>query len=127
MANSRSSSTYYEYATVDTAPDADGYFTNPISPRYIAKQYGANKVFFSIREAEANLSAAPSDNTTVTVRLQFICPGDADWTDYVPLDGSSFVVGNRVALDELGPGVTWRAGVTDVDYTAGSVKFGFDW
>ena len=124
MANSQNSGSNYEYATVDTYTSA-GYFTIAVDARHVYK-LGA-KLFFSIREALANVSEAPSDTSTVTVALQFLCPGDADWTDYVPLDGSSFAVGNRIQIDDNAAGVLWRAGVRSDEYTSGSVTFGFDW
>jgi hypothetical protein len=123
MANSKDLGNNHAYATVDTRPSAGvGYWTDEIIPRDLV---GAKKVFFSIREA----TAAPSDSeeSVVAVRIQFQCPGDLDWTDYVPLDGSTFAIGNRVALEDMGASVKWRAGVQYVDYTSGSVVFGFDW
>lgn len=123
MANSRDSAVGREYATVDTAPDSDsdGYFTNAVNPR----KDKINKLFFSIREA----TAAPSDSeeSVITVRLQFQCNGDPDWTTFVPLDGSTIAIGNRLQIDDWGSGVKWRAGVHYDDYTSGSVTFGFDW
>jgi hypothetical protein len=126
MANSRSSGHNKEYATVEEAPDETGFFTNDICPRDFNKE-GTGKVFFSIRDAVANLSAAPSAGSDIDVILQFLCPGDTEWTNYVPLDGSEFAVGNRVALEDMGAGVLWRAGVTDAGYGSGAVVFGFDW
>jgi len=73
MANARSSGTNYEYATVDTLPGAAGYFTNSICPRDKAKTDKVKKIFFSIRETNADISAAPSDLSTVTVVLQYKC------------------------------------------------------
>lgn len=125
MANSRSSGNNYEYATVDTLPGAAGYFTNNVDPRKL-KDKGA-KVFFSIRQTDADVSAAPSALSTITVALQYRCLGDDAWTDYVPLDGSDFAIGNRVEIDDTGHGVYWRAGVRSDEYTSGSVTFGFDW
>jgi hypothetical protein len=126
MANSRNSGTNYEYATVDTRPTYLGYFTNRVCPRD-KKNLNVHKLFFSIREASADISANPSALSTVTVVVQFQCTGDAGWTDYKPLDGTSFETGNRVALEDYGAGVFWRAGVVDDGYTSGSVTFGFDW
>lgn len=125
MANSRSSGNNYEYATVDTLPTSAGYFTNEIDSRHIIK-LGA-KLFFSIRETDADISAAPSALSTVTVRLQYKCKGDSGWTVFVPLDGSTFAIGNRVEIEDNGNGVLWRAGVASDEYTSGSVTFGFDW
>ena len=41
--------------------------------------------------------------------------------------GSTFAIGNRVVLEDIGNGVDWRAGVRDDEFTSGSVTFGFDW
>ena len=125
MANSRSSGTNYEYATVDTNPTSAGYFTNQVNLREKMKR-GVTKLFFSIREASGDISANPSALSVITVGLQFRCPSDVTWTDYVDLAGSSLAIGNRVVLEDLGF-VEWRAGVVDDNYTSGSVTFGFDW
>ena len=127
MANGRSSGTNYEYATVDTNPGASGYFTNSICPRDKFKTDKVKQIFFSIRESAADISAAPSALSTITVVLQYKCQGDAAWTDYIDLAGSTFAIGNRVVLEDIGNGVDWRAGVRDDEFTSGSVTFGFDW
>jgi hypothetical protein len=129
MANSRNSKEYCEYATVDTKPTSAGYFTNPICPRTIVsggKTIGG-KIYFSIRETESDISAAPSALSSVTVVLQYKNPDDEAWTDFVPLDGSSLAIGNRVLIEESANGVLWRAGVASDGFTSGSVTFGFDW
>jgi hypothetical protein len=126
MANAKFSATNYEYATVDTQPTSAGYWTNEVSPRDKFKK-GAGKLFFSIREASADVSANPSALSVITVSLQFKCKDDPGWTDYVPLDSSSLAIGNRVALEDVGADVRWRAGVVDDAFTNGSVRFGFDW
>jgi hypothetical protein len=127
MANSRSSGANKEYATVDTRPTSAGYFTNEVDVRLLSKNDKVKKLFFSIRETAADISAAPSALSTITVVLQFRCPGDAAWTDYVDLAGSSLAIGNRLIIEDGGAGVFWRAGVRDDEYTSGSVTFGFDW
>lgn len=126
MANTKSSNINHEYATVDTQPTSAGYWTNEVSPRDKFKK-GAGKLFFSIREASADISANPSALSTITVSLQFKCKDDLGWTDYVSLDGSALAIGNRVALEDVGADVRWRAGVVDDAFTSGSVTFGFDW
>ncbi len=126
MANSRASGATYEYATVDSNPGSAGYFTNPVCVRDLVKR-GADRIFFSIREKDADISANPSALSAVTVVLQYLCPGDSAWTDYVPLGGSSFATGNLVEIPDMGTGRMWRAGVRDDEYTSGSVTFGFDW
>lgn len=127
MANSTSSGEFYEYATVDTLPDADGYFTNEVRPRYLRKKYKFDRIYFSIRETDADVSEADSTLSTITVVLQFKCAGDTRWTTYVPLDGSALAIGNRLAISDFGDDVYWRAGVTSDGFTSGSVNFGFDW
>ena len=127
MANSRASGTNKEYATVDTLPGAAGYFTNTVNVRHLWKKHRVPRIFFSIRETESDISANPSALSSVTVMLQFKCDGDNAWNTYVPLDGSSFVIGNRVAIEDFGNATLWRAGVASDGYTSGSVTFGFDW
>ena len=126
MANSRTSGEFKEYATVDTLPVGLGYFTNALDVRKMWKDKKISRIYFSIREEEADSSGA-SDTSAITVTLQFQCEGDAGWQDYVPLDGSALAVGNRVAIEDVGVAVWWRAGVKWNDYTSGSITFGFDW
>ena len=126
MANRRSSGSFKEYATVDTAPTGLGYFTNSIDLRAFRKDKSERRAYFSIREWETDSSDA-SDTSTVTITLQYKCEGDLGWQAYVPLDGSAFAVGNRVVIEDTGAAVLWRAGVLDGDFTAGSITFGFDW
>ena len=127
MANGRNSTANHEYATVDTRPSSAGYFTNEVDVRLLSKNDKVKKIFFSIRETNADISAAPSALSTVTVVLQYKCSGDAAWTDFIDLAGSTFAIGNRVLLDDCAADVRWRAGVRDDEYTSGSVTFGFDW
>jgi len=126
MANSRTSGAFKRYATVDTAPDELGYFTGEVDLRDTRKTKGENRVYFSIREYEADSSGA-SDTSDITVNLQFKCEGDLGWQDYVPLDGSALVVGNRVTIEDSGAAVLWRAGVKWYNYGGGTITFGFDW
>lgn len=126
MANRRSQGEFKEYATVDTVPTGLGYFTEALDLRSLRKVKKELRVYFSIREWEADSSAA-SDTSEMTVTLQFKCEGDAGWQDYVSLDGSTLAVGNRVEIRDSGAAVLWRAGVKWYEYTSGSVTFGFDW
>ena len=126
MANRRSSGTFKQYATVDTMPTGLGYFTNEVDLRALRKDNKEFRVYFSIREYEADSSEA-SDTSEMTVTLQFQCEGDLGWQDYKPLDGSALAVGNRVVIEDTGAAVKWRAGVHDYEYTSGSITFGFDW
>ena len=124
--SSRTSGVFKEYATVDEAPIGLGYFTNTVDPRASRHIRHERKIYFSIREADAD-SSAQSDTSDITVTLQFKCEGDAGWQDFKPLDGSEFVTGNRVIIEDSGAGVLWRAGVLDGEYTGGNITFGFDW
>jgi len=126
MANSRDSGIFHEYATVDEAPIGLGYFTNPVNPREHKQIRKEGRLYFSIREEDAD-SSAQSDTSDITVTLQFRCPGDAGWQDYRPLDGSEIATGNRLMIEDSGVDVHWRAGVLDGDHQGGSVTFGFDW
>lgn len=107
MANSRASTDYISYATVDTAPGADGYFTAELNVR--SKKI--SHAYFSVRGTGA-----------MTVVLQFQAEGDSTWTDY-----ASTTNNGRAALKGGGAGVKWRAGVKNAGHTSGSKTFGFDW
>lgn len=113
MSNTRDSTDYHEYATVDEGSStALDYFTNPVNMR----EKGLEKVFFSVRETGASTAF------TATITLQFRCKGDGEWNDYDTYTG---VV--RKLIEGGGAGVQWRAGIKDDDYTSGEVTFGFDW
>lgn len=119
MANSQSSDAVkHEYATVDTKPADTGYWTNAVYPR----KNKITKLFFSIRETTDSSSVS-----VITVKLQFKCPNDTGWQDYLD-EGSDWEIGTRVIIEEFAEGVIWRAGVPDSSaYTSGSLTFGFDW
>jgi hypothetical protein len=119
MANSQASNAvHYEYATVDTAPTPAGYWTNAVTPR----KSKITKLFFSIRETTDD-----SSPSVMTVKLQFKCPGDTGWQDYLDA-GSDWAIGTRIIINEFAEGVQWRAGVADFSaFTSGALTFGFDW
>lgn len=126
MANAKISGDNCEYAIVDTQPGASGYFTNEVQPRKDGKLKGlGGKIFFSIRESNLDDSSdAPA--SVITVTLQFKCNRDLEWQDYV--SDLTIGIGARVAIEDCGTGVVWRAGVKEAsDYTSGSLTFGFDW
>jgi len=130
MANSRSSGVNKEYATVNIAPSGTelGYWTNEVCLRDKRNSGVAkDKMYFSIRETDADSSEDVSDTASMTVSLQFKCDGDLGWQAFVPLDGSELAVGNRLIIEDTGAAVRWRAGVKDGDYTSGILTFGFDW
>lgn len=125
MANSKVSNDYYEYATVDTAPDSaeEGYFTEPLSARKLHKNKNVKGFFFSVRESSNDWS---TDASVITVQLQFKCAGDDRWQKYYN-GGTDFVAGDRVFIEDTGANIWWRAGVHYDGYTSGSLTFGFDW
>ena len=114
MANIRSSNTFSEYASVDSAVGVGGYFTTPVS----FKVTGVKNYFFSIRELD------PAVVSVATVFIQFKCEGDDHWTDYIP--GIDLTVGVRLFV-EAGGSVQWRAGIKEAVFTSGGIVFGFDW
>ena len=111
-ANSQSSGNYYEYATVDTAPGANGYFTNTVYPRTERKDSQFKEIFFSV-----------GGTGSMTVTLQFKRTDvDSDWSDYDTYTSSTFQ-----KLEESSVNVGWRAVVKNGEYSSGSLTFGFSW
>ena len=130
MANSKNSDVHYEYATIDTQPAGAelGFWTNEVCLRDKMKVgHAKDKMWFSIRESEADSSEDASDTSSMTVSLQFKCDEDAGWQTFEPLDGSDLATGNRLIIEDTGAYVKWRAGVKDGDFTSGTATFGFDW
>ena len=121
MANRKVSGNGYEYAVVDTKPaqSSGGYYTNEVTPR--SSKLG--RFFFSIRET------SPDSTPSVgTVKLQYKCPGDTGWTNYLKSGTTDWPIGTRVMINDFAAGVVWRAGIVDdADFTSGSLSFGFDW
>jgi len=115
---------YREYYMVDTAVGAAGVFTGEVDIRDLKETKGIDRIFFSIRE-EADTGSI--DDSVCTVVLQYKCEGDARWQTYVPLDGSTLAIGNRLRIDDNGSAMKYRAGVLEDGFTSGSLIFGFDW
>jgi len=114
---------YREYAMVDSSV-GEGFFGGEVNMRTLKENKGIDRIFFSIRE-EADPGSI--DDSEVTVVLQFKCEDDARWQTFVPLDGSSLAIGNRLRLNDNGSAIIYRAGVLEGGWTSGSVIFGFDW
>ena len=112
MANTQISDRHHEYASIDTAPGADGYWCNPVK---VPKSQGAPGLMFSRRGGGAG-----------TATIQFKTPETgAAWQDYLTAEDLSD--GARLRLDEFGTGVQWRAGVKQGDLSSGTIIIGFDW
>lgn len=121
MANAKVNGDSYRYAKVDTAPaqGSGGYYTDEVAPR--SEKIG--RFYFSIRETTDD-----SSPSTIVVKLQFKCPGDTGWSDYLKNGTDNWPIGTRIMVNDNAAGVLWRAGVVDnSDFTSGSVTFGFDW
>lgn len=116
-ANSRSSDTHHETATVDTAPGASGYATNPIVIRDKMQNQtlGHAEVVFAITAPAGTIG-------TMTVTLQYKAKGDAEWSDYpTTFDTYAHTIIRCNAFEIL-----WRAIVKDdAAYTSGTMTFGF--
>ena len=95
MANSQVTSDRYRYASIDTAPGADGYWSQSVS----MSQVKAGPIWFS-----------RSGGGTATVHLQYKAPWYDGWVDY-ETDVDLSVDGTRCILEDMGAGVKWRAGV----------------
>ena len=110
MANSKSNGDRYSYATIDTAPGADGYWCDSVS----MSKKNAGCLFFSY-----------GGGGVATVTLQFQRQDDTGWTDY--LTDETLTDGARLILDDHGAGVKWRAGVKNGGLSSGTNRIGFDW
>lgn len=112
MANSKITTARQEYAEVDTAPDANGFYTNPVTLHTKPDK----RVSFSIR-----------GTGVIVVVLQYKCALDNTWMTYVNAN-VTVDKGCRFQMEDFSQGIEWRAGVVAAaDYTSGSLKFGFDW
>ena len=114
MANTRTSTTRKEEASVDTDPGASGYGCNPISPRGIAKSIGeqGKKVCFYI--------SSIASGATVTLRWKH--KGDASYTEY-----ADYTAVTREQLSDDSVDILYDAIVKDDAQGTGTTVFGFDW
>lgn len=111
MANTKLNGDRYRYASIDTAPGADGYWSDAIS-------------MSSVR-VDA-LFASVSGGGSATVTLQYKLPHTgAAWTDYLTTE--TLTNGARVKLNDYGAGVKWRMGVKNGNLASDTVIVGFDW
>lgn len=118
MANSRISQIGKELVIIDSAPGADGYWTNPVSMRKRG-DLSLEKMFFSVR----NKTSTPS---TAVPTLQFKGSEESVWTDYNN-DGNAFVVGDNKLIENNAMDISWRAGVKSGNFAGGAVVLGFNW
>ena len=112
-ANSQSTGENYEYATVDTAPPAAGYFTNTVNARRVKDKSKFHQIYFSI-----------GGSGTMTVTLQFLRV-DVDgstWNDYADYTDTEYKI-----LEETAANISWRAVVKQGNHSSGTKIFGFAW
>ena len=111
MANSKSNSDRYRYALIDTAPGADGYWSDTVSPSKV----NASALFFSYRG---------TGYATVTLQFKTAETGSA-WQDYET--DCTLEQGRRYMIRDYATGVKWRAGVKVGNLISGSIRIGLDW
>lgn len=111
MANSKLNGERYRYASIDTAPGADGYWSDAIS-------------MSSVRTDA--LFASRSGGGVGTIHIQYKLPHTgATWQDYYTTE--SLVDGMRLRISDHGAGVKWRVGVKNGNYTSDTIIVGLDW
>ena len=111
MANAKLNGERFRYASIDTAPGADGYWSDAVS----MSKVNANELFLNV-----------SGGGSATVVIQYKLPHTgAIWTDYTTSE--TLETGARFRLDDHGAGVKWRVGVKSGGYSSGDVVVGFDW
>ena len=116
MANAKLNKPRSRYASIDTAPGADGYWSDAVG-------------LTDVKADELFLSVSGGGSATVAVQYKLPHTG-AIWTDYTT--DETLESGARFRLDDHGAGVKWRAGIkedtsADPTFTSGTVICGFDW
>lgn len=112
MANTQLSGDRYEFASIDTAPGAEGFWTKKVKSGGIKGKNG--------------LQVSISGGGTAVVTIQYLLPhDDASWTDYTTSE--TLESGGRFRLEDLGFHTLWRIGVKNGDYTSDTIIVGFDW
>lgn len=110
MANVVSSNVDYERVVVNTAPGAEGAFTNPVNQRTLK----VSKLFLAVQ-----------GSGEFTPVLQFKLKGDSDFTDFV--DGSELVPGTLKEVAADAAGLIWRAGIKQGGFTSGEAIISITW
>lgn len=101
----------FRYAFIDTAPGADGYWSDSIS----MSKKKIDGLFFSF-----------SGGGVATVTIQYQLPHTgAEWVDYLTTE--TIASGTRLRVGDEAAGVKWRAGIKQGGHTSGTCVVGFDW
>ncbi len=106
MANRKANGTKYKSAIIDTAPEAAGYYCDPVS----ARDNRLGNMYMSVR-----------GSGSATVTLQFKAIDDTSWTVY-----DTYTANTRQLIDDYSD-TQWRIGVASGDYASGTVKVGIDY
>lgn len=109
MANTQTSSTRSEQASVDTDPGADGYGCNSVS---LPTAGARGKVYFYIKSIASG----------ATITLQWKKSADTVWYDY-----EDYTAVGRHAIDDNASDVAYRAIVKNAAQGTGTSIFGIDW
>ena len=111
MANAKLNKPRSRYASIDTAPGADGYWSDAVG-------------LTDVKADELFLSVSGGGSATVAVQYKLPHTGAA-WVDYTT--DETLETGARFRLDDHGAGVKWRVGVKNAAYSSGTIIVGFDW
>ena len=121
MANTRDTAERRENVTINEAPGADGYYTNPFTPYNKKTDKKAGDMYFAIRET-GSLSA--SFGGTVSLQWRQRGPNKV-WEEWQTYDTYTSV--QRKIVDDYSAEVQWRAGIANGDFTSGQATVGFNW
>ena len=97
MGNSKLNGPRYNYASIDTAPDSDGYWSDAVSMSH----ENTDELF---------LNVSGGGSGTLTAQYKLPHTGSA-WTDYTTTE--TLETGARFRLDDHGAGVKWRVGMKE--------------
>lgn len=118
MANTRTEGTdsagqvYFQEASVDTDPGAEGYGCTPVTLRTTVGGMIKQMVFYV-----KSMSVADA-----TVTLQWQRYADTSWTDY-----NEYTEVCRYVINDVSNNVYWRAIIKSGDRGTGTTVFGIDW
>lgn len=110
MANTRTSNVDYEKVVIDTAPAAEGFFTNSVTQRRSGNDIP--KIVVIVR-----------GTGTWTAKLQFMAKGDTDWTDST----EELAIGDIKEIESNISHLQWRVGIKQGAFTSGSAVLSINW
>ena len=117
MANSKILKPRRAQATINEAPGAEGYWTDPIN----ANTKRASDMFFGIRET----GDSSTFSATITLQWRQKSAEDDTWEDWQGYGTYTSV--ERKIIDDHSAHVQYRIGVKNGDYVDGEVTVGINW